>query len=272
MGCCSTSWYAKAMRHSQPSAEPNMRVSHVFDCVDDVRVLRLLPLITDARSPGEVIALFHEVVVGLGANAGVFLSCLRDDATRTSFRSMWACDPSWAAEYASHQWFEHDPWLRYASSNAEPVRSSELACTSDQEIDFTHAAAQHGFTSALIAPAPSAVGLSRVGVLCLGSADPSQFDGDSYPKVRVLARALAMELHHWVEQSMREELLQGVRLTEADLLLLRHEAAGHSSKVIGAAMNLEAKTIDCRFQRLNAKLGVPDRRSAVRIARLYGLL
>jgi DNA-binding NarL/FixJ family response regulator len=90
--------------------------------------------------------------------------------------------------------------------------------------------------------------------------------------LRVLARALAMELHHWIAQSMREELLQGVRLTDADLQLLRHEAAGHSSKLIGAAMNLEAKTIDCRFQRLNAKLGAPDRRTAVRIARLYGLL
>jgi len=152
------------------------------------------------------------------------------------------------------------------------LRSSDLACTSNQEVDFAHAAAQHGFTSALIAPAPSPVGLSRVGVLCLGSSDPNQFDGDSFPRVRVLARALSMELHHWVEQSMREELLQGVRLTEADLSLLRHEASGHSSKFIGAAMNLEAKTIDCRFQRRNSKLGAPDRRTAVRIGRLYGLL
>lgn len=166
----------------------------------------------------------------------------------------------------------NDPWLRYASSNAEPIRASDLACSSNEEIDFTRTAAQHGFTSALIAPAPSPVGLSRVGVLCLGSADPSRFDGENFPKLRVLARALAMELHHWIAQSMREELLQGVRLTDADLQLLRHEAAGHSSKLIGAAMNLEAKTIDCRFQRLNAKLGAPDRRTAVRIARLYGLL
>lgn len=260
------------MQHLLPSAEVNRHASHRCDCVDDVRVLQLLQLIADVRSSGEVLSLFHEIVAGLDADAGFFLSCLRDDAIRTSFRSMWACDPSWTAEYASHQWFEHDPWLRYASSNAEPIRSCELACSSTEEIDFTHAAAQHGFASALIAPAPSPVGLSRVGVLCLGSSDPNQFDGDSYPKVRVLARALSMELHHWVEQSMRDELLQGVRLTEADLSLLRHEAAGHSSKVIGAAMNLEAKTIDCRFQRLNAKLGVPDRRTAVRIARLYGLL
>lgn len=239
---------------------------------DNARVLQLLPLITDARSPGEVISLFREAVVGLGADAGYFLSCLRDDATRTSFRSFWACDPAWPAEYAAQRWFEHDPWLRYASCDAEPTRASYLPCTSPEENAFIRAAAEHGFTSALIAPAPSSVGLSRVGVLCLGSADPERFEGESYPRVRVLARALAMELHHSIAKSMREELLRGASLTESELHLLRCEAAGHSSKVIGAAMNLEAKTIDSRFQRVNAKLGAPDRRTAVRIARLYGLL
>jgi DNA-binding NarL/FixJ family response regulator len=240
--------------------------------VDNARVLQILPLIPDARSAGEVISLFREAVVGLGADAGVFLSCLRDDATRTSFRSLWACDPSWAADYAFHRRYEHDPWLRYASCDAEPTRSSYLTCSSPEENAFIRAAAEHGFASALISPAPSSVGLSRVGVLCLGSADPERFEGEKYPQVRVLTRALSMELHHWIAKSMREEMLRGTNLTEADLHLLRCEAVGHSSKVIGAAMNLEAKTIDSRFQRVNAKLGAPDRRTAMRIARLYGLL
>ena len=240
--------------------------------VNNSRVLEILPLIPDARSSVEVITLFREAVVGLGADAGYFLSCLRDDATRTSFRSLWACEPLWAADYAFHRRYEHDPWLRYASSDAEPCLSIQPVCSSTEEVAFIRAAEEHGFASALIAPAPSPVGLSRVGVLCLGSADSSRFEGEQYPQVRVLARALSLELHHWITRSMREELLQGVRLTEADLYLLRHEAVGHSSKVIAAAMRLEAKTIDCRFQRLNAKLGAPDRRSAVRIARLYGLL
>jgi DNA-binding NarL/FixJ family response regulator len=61
-------------------------------------------------------------------------------------------------------------------------------------------------------------------------------------------------------------------ITEAELELLRHEAAGHSSKVIAAALQVEPTTIDCRFQRLNAKLNAPDRRTAARIASLYGLL
>lgn len=260
------------MRHLPSNADPYGLVSRERVTVDNVRVLQLLPLLTDARSSGEVISLFREAVVGLGADVGVFLSCLRDDATRTSFRSLWACDPSWAADYAFHRRYEHDPWLRYASSDAEPTLSKHLICSSTEEVAFIRAAAEHGFACALIAPAPSSVGLSRVGVLCLGSADTERFEDEKYPQVRVLARALSMELHHSIAKSMREELLQGASLTEADLHLLRCEAAGHSSKMIGAAMNLEAKTIDSRFQRVNAKLGAPDRRTAVRLARLYGLL
>jgi DNA-binding NarL/FixJ family response regulator len=42
--------------------------------------------------------------------------------------------------------------------------------------------------------------------------------------------------------------------------------------MIGAELNLDAKTVDSRFQRLSAKLDAPDRRTAARIARLYGVL
>jgi len=73
-------------------------------------------------------------------------------------------------------------------------------------------------------------------------------------------------------QAIRQELLAKSRLTAADIELLRHEEAGHSSKVIGLALSIEAKTVDCRFQRVSAKLEAPDRRTAVRIARLYGIL
>lgn len=81
-----------------------------------------------------------------------------------------------------------------------------------------------------------------------------------------------MELHGWLARSILRELVDKARITADDIALLRHEAAGHSSKVIAAAMNIEAKTIDCRFQRVSSKLGAPNRRAGVRLARLYGLL
>jgi hypothetical protein len=237
-----------------------------------VRTVEILPVIGDAASTESAIGLFREAVTGLGADAGMFTSYMRDDATHSSQRSLLACDPLWASEYARRGWFEHDAWLRHATQDTEPVRSSELKLASANEEAFAATAATFGFTSTLIAPAPSCVGLSRVGVLCLGSERLGFFDDEGYAKARVLARALAMELHRWVLQTLRQELLVKSGLTAADIDLLRHENAGHSSKVIGAALNIEAKTVDCRFQRVNAKLKAPDRRTSARLARLYGLL
>lgn len=228
--------------------------------------------VSTAASMDEVLLRFQAVVGSLAADSAVFMSFLRDDATLASYRSLVACDPLWSAEYARKQWFEDDPWLRHAMGDSEPIRSSELVLHSPREEAFIEAAARAGFASVVIAPAPSSHGPSRVGVLALGSATPGFFDGDGYATVRVLARALAMELHAWLARSILRELIDKARITADDIALLRHEEAGHSSKMIAAALKTEAKTIDCRFQRVSAKLGAQNRRAAVRLARLYGLL
>ena len=235
------------------------------------RILELLPAVGDAANAEGAVDLFRQVLQLMGTDAGVFLSFIRDDAIRSSYRSLLACDPLWAAEYAKQGWYDHDPWLRYAIHATEPIRAGELSILPDEE-DFMKLAATLGFASAVIVPAPSSAGSSRIGVLCVGSYSPGFFDDDGYGKLRVLARALAMELHRWMHRTIRDELLATSRITPAELALLRHEEAGHTSKVIGAALNIEATAVDCRFQRLSAKLDAPDRRTAARIARLYGLL
>jgi DNA-binding CsgD family transcriptional regulator len=240
------------------------------DCL--VRALEVVRSVRGADSVQALFRVYRQALDCLGVDAAVFTSYLRDDATRSSYRSLPACDPVWASEYARHGWCEYDPWLRHAAHDTEPIRSSELVLRSPREQEFTDAASLHGFASVVIVPAPTSVGLSRVGVLGLGSSTPGYFDDDGYDTLRVLARALAMELHAWLRQSIRHELLLRSRLTAADLELLRNEAAGHTSKVIAAILNIEAKTIDCRFQRVSAKLDAPNRRVAVRIARLYGLI
>ncbi|WP_457393699.1 autoinducer binding domain-containing protein [Roseateles sp. P5_E1] len=234
------------------------------------RILNILPELGDALTADVAVELFHQVLVLLGADAGVFMSFVRDDATRASYRSLLACDPMWASEYARRNWFERDPWLRHATHDTEPVLASRLLLLPAEE-EFARTSATLGFASAVIAPAPTSAGSSRVGVLCLGSHSSCFFDDEGLRKIRVLARALAMELHRWLQNTIRNELLARSRVTAADLELLRHEEAGHSSKVIAAQMNIEPKTVDCRFQRISAKLDVPDRRTAARVARLYGL-
>ena len=58
------------------------------------------------------------------------------------------------------------------------MRSSELQLASADEEAFAEASAALGFTSAVIAPAPTCAGQSRIGVLCLGSNRPGFFDDD----------------------------------------------------------------------------------------------
>lgn len=240
------------------------------DC--QFRALEVIRSVRNAVSVQALFGIYRQALEYLGADAAAFTSYLRDDATRSSYRSLPVCDPVWASEYAMHGWCEDDPWLRYAAHDTEPIRSSELVLRSPREQEFTDAASLHGFASAVIAPASTSLGLSRVGVLSLGSATARYFDDEGYDTLRILARALAMELHAWLRQSVRDELLIKSRLTTADIELLRHETAGHISKIIAALLHTEAKTIDCRFQRVSAKLDAPNRRVAVRIARLYGLI
>ena len=260
------------MKHSAEVGETHSLAALARSPDYSARVIDNVSAIGAADSAEACIGLFTQTVVNLGADAGVFMSYLRDDATRASYRSLLACDPVWASEYARRGWSECDPWLRHASHDTEPIRSGELALASAQEEAFVEVSAGFGFASSVIAPAPTCVGLSRVGVLCIGSNQAGFFADEGYEKLRVLARALAMELHCWLLQSIRRELLLTSRLTADDIELLRYAEAGHSSKVIGAALKIEAKTVDCRFQRVMTKLDAPNRRMAVRIARLYGLL
>jgi DNA-binding CsgD family transcriptional regulator len=141
-----------------------------------------------------------------------------------------------------------------------------------REQEFVQTAAKYGFATAMVVPAPSSAGTSRVGVLCLGSSRPGFFDGDAYPQLRIVATMLAMELHRWMRRAAAKELLAKARIRPDDIELLRHEQAGHTSKVIAQDLNVAPQTVDTRFHRLCTRLDVPDRRSAARVARLYGLL
>lgn len=241
------------------------------DAAYSARILAALPLLGDAEDAEAAVDRFHQVLRLMGADAGAFLSVIKDDATRTSHRSILACDPLWAAEYTRGGWHEHDPWLRHARLNSEPARGHELDVRPD-ESTFVSVSAMLGFASSLVVPMPSPAGLSRIAVLTIGSHDPGFFDGEGYVVFRILARALATELNRWLLRTIGRELIEGSGITADELALLRHEEAGHTSKMIAAELRIEPKTIDCRFQRLNAKLDAPDRRTSARIARLYGLL
>ena len=79
-------------------------------------------------------------------------------------------------------------------------------------------------------------------------------------------------MHDWWLARIRRELIVKARITQADLELLRHEYQGHSSKRIAAELQVSKSSTNSRFQRMNMKLGVPNRRLAARLAVECGLL
>ncbi|WP_158219845.1 autoinducer binding domain-containing protein [Ideonella sp. A 288] len=221
---------------------------------------------------GQAVLLLKDAAQALGADAATFTSFVREYDTFDSYRHLLACSPVWAQLYAQRDGCLHDPWLRYARRNTEPVQAGQLTLLDEHERWMVDAARSYGFVSTLIVPAPSALAQSRVGLLCLGSGRDDYFDDADYPLRRCLARALAMEIGDWMLRRMRAELMAQARITAGELALLRHEQKGHCSKVIAAAMDTEAKTIDCRFHRLRLKLGAPNRHAAMRLAEIYGLI
>ena len=81
-----------------------------------------------------------------------------------------------------------------------------------------------------------------------------------------------MELHEWWLARIRRELIVKARVTPADLMLLRYEHEGQSSKRIAAALDVSTSSVNSRFQRMIAKLGVPNRKMAARLAAECGLI
>ena len=237
------------------------------------RVHEKLCRVVDVVEAPDAVDLLERATNNLGATSSCFISFVRDvDSQSVAYRMLLACDPRWGTEYLMNKWFEVDPWLAYAMCSEVPTLATEIAVDNDAQRCMVASAAAHGFRSVVIAPAPSAAGISRVGVLYVGSDIDGFYEGDGYRRIRPLVQSLAMQLHEWWMRMLRDELMRSARITGEEVVLLRHQARGHGSKEIASALHTEGKTIDCRFQRLNAKLGAPNRRVAVRIARIYGLV
>ena len=235
-------------------------------------VLEAIRLIAQAADEAQAVNVLAAACRQMGADAAAFVSFVRDDPSHESFRFLLACDPVWCLEYERRAWYADDPWLQYSLSHTEPARGEDIQPGSTQQRHVVELAAQFGFRSALIVPAPSSGALSRIGVLCLGSSVPAFFNDDGYLALKVLARSLAMELHEWWIARIKSELLASARLTDEDLILLMHERLGHSTKFIAAQLDLSPNAINSRFQRMNAKLGVPNRKSAAQLAAEYGVI
>lgn len=220
----------------------------------------------------ELVHLLKEATMRIGADVSYFISFVREDESDESYRFLLACDPLWALEYDHAACHASDPWLRHAMSHPEPIRGSAIPCVNQRQQAVVQLAEGFGFRSAVVVPAPAGGGLSRLGVLVLGSERAGYFEGSGYAALKVLVRSLAMELHERCVALIRQELVAAGGITDRDLELLVHEREGRCSKTIARMTGTPPGAVDKRFHRLNAKLGSPSRRVSARLASEYGLI
>lgn len=228
--------------------------------------------ISSAPGQAAVQSLLSEGMAALGAENAIFVSFMRENLQVSSCRFMLACDPAWCRQYLDAGLIASDPWLAYASHHSEPLVASSLKVLEPERLRAIELATQNGFASAVLVPVHSGSSHTRVSLLCLGSWQAGQFEGIPFGRFKLGARVLACELHEWWLARLRNELMARARITESDLELLRHQCLGHSSKRIAAELRVSRSSINSRFQRMNSRLGVANRRMAARLAAECGLI
>ena len=254
-----------------PSGERTL-ADHVGDSHYSTRVSEIVERIAAAPDQPSVHRLLREGVAALGAERAAFVSFVRGESELSSCRLMLDCEPSWCRRYLDRGCFSLDPWLAYGARESEPVVASALNIVDPAQRSVVTLAAEAGFASVVLVPAHSGAGHSRVSLLCLGHSTLGYFEAEGLARLRVGARGLALELHDWWLGRIRQETLSRSRLTRGDLMLLEHQCLGHSSKRIAAELNLSRTSVNSRFQRLIAKLGVVNRKMAARLAIECGLI
>lgn len=272
-----TARYVVRPTRSGPSSAPTATTEstlaeHVADPGYANRVLAAAARISSATDTAHLHAALYEGRTALGVEHALFVNFVRHDRAFDAARFLFACDPFWAREYADQRHFEHDPCLLYAARHTEPIRLADLPITSDEQQRTMTRAAAAGFAGTVVVPVHTASGHSRASVLCLGSSDPDYFNDSGQHTLMRCARLMALEIHDWWVRQVRLELVSRARLSDDDLALLRHERAGHSSKQIAASLGVSTGSVNSRFQRLNAKLGVVNRREGAQLAVDAGLI
>jgi DNA-binding CsgD family transcriptional regulator len=203
-----------------------------------------------------------------GADAALFVSVIPGE-DQCWYRSIAALDPDWSASALRQLHGGASNWLAHAARSSEPVLVRQARCEEQECLDEPGADLRPPRAIWLI-PAPAPRGCDVLGLLMIAGKDEQRLDATG--RMMPIYRALALGLTDWFQRRGRDELVRRCQLTDRDLDLLRRESLGEGSKRIASALNTEAKTIDCRFHRLNVRLGVANRRDAVRLCRRYGLI
>jgi DNA-binding CsgD family transcriptional regulator len=237
-----------------------------------LRVMTLIDAIHRAHDVPDLLELVQACTNAMGATASVFLVAIPEAEERLTLQVLLACDPDFIYQHEQTCTLLEHPWFNYGREHDLPIAASQLPCDNVKQHAAVNLARQHGFESALILPTPSAAGLGRFGVLCLGSAAADDFDHEESHVVHLLARSLATALSDWFSVHSRDALQASARLITRDLKLLSMELHGLNTKQIARDLGTSSRAVDSQFQRIKQRMGCGTRKAAAKRAAEYGLL
>lgn len=246
-------------------ARPNHRVQ-----ID--QVLAAIQRLRTADSAATCLEHLVEATRAIGSRASLYLITIPEASGEISGIALFACDPAFAQCAFERVSLEQHPWVRFARSHAEPATHVEIESFALADAAALALARQHGFESYLLVPTMTGAGLGRTGLLCLGQDEDATFEGPDRHLIRLLARALACELHDWFTAQLREGFMDHWQLQSEDVHLLALEWDGLGTKEIAQRLGLSQAAIDSRFQRINRRLNCNSRSAAARRAAEHGVL
>lgn len=236
------------------------------------RALAAFVQIAQATDPPTLLEKLVNATAAIGASASLYTASVPDGDREQSCFTLFAGHPAYAHAQNEIGPLIGHPWFRFArthltSGSDRQVRVEEAADAAAMEI-----ARQYGFRSCFIVPTPTGHDLDRLGMLCVGSEHPDDFEGPEAGCIRTLARSLAAELHEWLLRYLHQRLIQTARLEKTDMKLLALAQRGLQTKEIAPLTGLSQASVNSRFQRINTRLHCSSRRASAMRAAAYGLL
>lgn len=257
-----------------PSQAP--RHASVQDCARatgyEPQALAAIVQIAQATDPATLAEKLARATAAIGASASLYTATIPDGDRDLSCFTVLAGHPAYVHAQNELGPLTAHPWFRFARKHLKSSSDRQIQVSEATDAAAVELAQRYGFRSCFIVPTPTGNDLDRLGMLWVGSHRPDDFEGAEAGVVRVLARALAGELHDWLLHYLHRRLLESARLERTDIRLLALEQMGMQSKEIAALTGLSRASIDSRFQRINTRLHCSTRRASALRANAYGLL
>lgn len=209
------------------------------------------------------------------SNEFLFISATMAQEKRQRYEYVVGCDPSWAQQHVSRNWFLIDPLLEYAKTKYDPIYASELNLNTTGQATLFEEARRKGFEDALIVPTICPLS-QRVGMLALIIKDPGEKQvlhaigslfGNNYLKM------LGQGILYWLGVKRHESAVNARKLNERHLAVMRllHAGVGNAHD-IAALMCISVPAVYSLFSQINERLGTNRITASMDRAEEIGLL